>query len=135
MQTPDDWQALGAAGGVVGGVATAIASAVWAFRKVWRNDRVADAQAAGAVGSFDQLYKLLDDKDGTIKDLRDALKTANQRADDAFKERNEAVKEQGAQQVRVETLTDQVRLLQDRVRALEAQIAQLMDVLKHAQHS
>jgi chaperonin cofactor prefoldin len=45
------------------------------------------------------------------------------------------VREQGAQQVRVETLTDQVRLLQERVRALEAQIAQLMDVLKHAQHS
>jgi len=132
MQSPEDWQQLGAAGGVLGGIATAIASAVWAFRKVWRSDKVDQAQAAGAVGSFDQLYKLLDDKDDTIREQREALRLANQRADDAFEKRNEAVKEQGAQQVRVETLTDQVRLLRERVQALESQIEKLMEVLRHA---
>lgn len=130
MQGPEDWQALGAAVGVLGGIATTIASAVWALRKLWRSERVASAEAAGAVGSFAQLYRLLEDKDGTIKDLREALATANQRADEAGRERNEAVKQQGAQQVRVETLTEHARQLQDRVHVLEAQTAQLMGALR-----
>jgi chromosome segregation ATPase len=131
MQGPEDWQALGAAVGVLGGIATTIASAVWAMRKLWRSERVASAEAAGAVGSFAQLYKLLDDKDATIKDLREALHVANQRADEANRERNEAVRQQGAQQVRVETLTAQAGSLQDRIHVLEAQAAQLMQALRH----
>lgn len=130
MQAPQDWQALGAAVGVLGGIATTVASAWWAVRKLWRSERVANAEAAGAVGSFTQLYRLLDDKDSTIRDLREALNTANLRADDANRERNEAVKQQGAQQVRVETLTEQARQLLDRVHVLEAQTAQLMGALR-----
>lgn len=131
MYAPDDWQALGAAVGVLGGIATTVASAIWAMRRIWRSERVASAEAAGAVGSFAQLYKLLDDKDATIKDLREALNIANQRADEASKERNEAVKQQGAQQVRVETLTEQARLLKERVQVLEAQSTHLMHALRH----
>ena len=130
MQGPEDWQALGAAVGVIGGIVTTIASAIWAMRKIWRSERVASAEAAGAVGSFAQLYKLLDDKDATIKDLREALTAANLRADEASKERNEAVKQQGAQQVRVETLTEQARQLMERVHVLEAQTAQFMNALR-----
>ena len=130
MQGPEDWQALGAAVGVIGGIVTTIASAIWAMRKIWRSERVASAEAAGAVGSFAQLYKLLDDKDATIKDLREALTAANLRADEANKERNEAVRQQGAQQVRVETLTEQSRQLMERIHVLEAQTAQFMNALR-----
>ena len=130
MQGPEDWQALGAAVGVIGGIVTTIASAIWAVRKIWRSERVASAEAAGAVGSFAQLYKLLDDKDATIKDLREALTAANLRADEANKERNEAVRQQGAQQVRVETLTEQSRQLMERIHVLEAQTAQFMNALR-----
>lgn len=130
MQGPEDWQALGTAVGVIGGIVTTIASAIWALRKIWRSERVATAEAAGAVGSFAQLYKLLDDKDATIKDLREALTAANLRADEANKERNEAVRQQGAQQVRVETLTEQARQLMARVHVLEAQTAQFMNALR-----
>jgi len=130
MQGPEDWQALGTAVGVIGGIVTTVASAIWAMRKIWRSERVASAEAAGAVGSFAQLYKLLDDKDATIKDLREALTAANLRADEANRERNEAVKQQGAQQVRVETLTEQARQLMERVHVLEAQTAQFMNALR-----
>jgi len=129
MQGPEDWQALGAAVGVLGGIATTIASAVWAMRKLWRSERVATAEAAGAVGSFAQLYRLLADKDATIKDLREALAVANHRADEAVRECNEAVKLQGAQQVRVETLTAHAGAQQERIHVLEAQAAQLMQAL------
>jgi chromosome segregation ATPase len=131
MQAPEEWQAIGAAVGVLGGIATTVGSAIWAVRKLWRSERVANAEAAGAVGSFTQLYRLIDDKDATIKDLREALNLANQRADEASRERNEVVRQQGAQQVRVETLTDQARMLLDRVHVLEAQTAQLMRALRH----
>ena len=130
MQGAEDWQALGAAVGVLGGIVTTVGSAIWALRKLWRSERVASAEAAGAVGSFAQLYRLLDDKDGTIKDLREALAAATQRIDEVSRERNELVRLQGAQQVRVETLTEHARQQQARIHVLEAQTAQLMAALR-----
>lgn len=118
--TTEWWSPIAQALGLSSAAIALIGSIVILIRKVWQGVKVADARAEGAVGSFDQLYKLLDDKDETIKSLREDLTVMSQRLDTAYKERNEAVSQIGALQVKVEFLIKQVEHLQTQLDVINA---------------
>ena len=115
--------------GVPLGVAIILVIAFLAAKMMWNMHKVDDARSDGAVSSFDQLSRILDNKDREVERLTQLASDASDRANEAYRERNEAVSEAAAQRVRIEMLTAQVQALNERIRHLEDQIRSLLEAM------
>lgn len=107
------------------GVAVIISIAAVAIRLAWNLYKVHDARSDGSLTSFDQLTKILENRDKEITRMTQLASDASARASEAYKERNDAVANAKAQEVRIEILTEQVKIQSERIRELEAQVNDL----------
>lgn len=84
--------------------------------------RVSDARSDGSVSSFEQLLKILENRDQEIMRLSEQLNLANERMNTAYRERNEAVSTMASQAMKIEFLVSQIETLQERIKVLELQL-------------
>lgn len=84
--------------------------------------RVSDARSDGSVSSFEQLLKILENRDQEIMRLSEQLNLANERMNAAYRERNEAVSTMASQAMKIEFLVSQIETLQERIKVLELQL-------------
>ena len=89
-----------------------------------------NARSDGVITSFEQLKAILELRNEEVERLTRVAESANARADQAIRERNDAVAEAAADKVRVENLTRQVEILTERVRHLEGQLEEFIHILK-----
>ena len=109
------------------GVAVIISVAAVSIRLAWNLYKVHDARSDGSLTSFAQLTKILENRDKEIARMTQLASEASERASEAYKERNDAVANAKAQEVRIEILTEQVKIQSERIRELEAQVNDLTD--------
>lgn len=111
--------------GVPIGVAVILIIAAAAIRLAWNLYKVHDARSDGSLTSFDQLTRILENRDKEITRMTQLAEDASARASEAYKERNDAVANAKAQEVRIEILTEQVKIQSERIRELETQVNDL----------
>ncbi|KAA0179504.1 hypothetical protein FX016_18310 [Cupriavidus gilardii] len=84
----------------------AIGGAIWLVRKVWRTDRVEGAQSQAEIDIIARLSEQLD-KANARADI------AEQRADLAYKERNDALRIIGSLEAKVSALETEIRMIRE----------------------
>ncbi|GLC97851.1 hypothetical protein Tamer19_72600 [Cupriavidus sp. TA19] len=97
----------GGTGGALGFIVAAIGGAIWFIRSAWRKDRVEGAQSQAEIDIIARLSEQLDKANA-----RAAL--AEQRADLAYKERNEAYQAIGKLEAEISALKMQVQMMRER---------------------
>lgn len=113
MQIPEELTGAGL-GGWMGWIAAAAVSGVMFFRRIWHVDLVSGANSRAAVDAIQRLYDLLDAERRDKALLQAQLADANVRADRAYAERNEAIRELGEIKAELAALRAEVRLLRER---------------------
>lgn len=111
--------------GVPIGVAVILTIAGVAFKLAWNMYKVHDARSDGSISSFEQLSRILDNRDKEVERLTRIASEASDRASEAYKERNDAVANARAQEVRIEILTEQIHVQSERIKELEHQVTEL----------
>lgn len=115
--------------GAPAGVIVIIGLAVMAIRLAYNLYKVHDARSDGTIQTYEQFNKFMESKEREVERLTQLAHDASQRANEAYKERNDAVANSKAQEVRIEVLTSQVSTLNERIKHLEDQIRGLMEAL------
>lgn len=103
----------------VGGFVTT-AAVIW--RKWARSEKVSEANTAAEVGQVERLQKLLSDSDTRYTALFAVLESERKRADAAFDERNEMMKQMGGLQQKIDGLTREVDRLNTEIATLRKTI-------------
>ncbi|OFV46710.1 MULTISPECIES: hypothetical protein [Oligella] len=111
--------------GVPLGVAVILAIAWVSIKLAWNLYKVHDARSDGSVSSFEHLNRILENRDREVERLTRLASEANDRAAEAYKERNDAVANARAQEVRIEILTEQINVQSKRIKELEQQVMEL----------
>lgn len=96
----------GGTSGAVGAIMAAIGGAIWLVRKVLRNDRVEGARSQAETDIIERLQDMLD-KANARADIE------AQRADLAYKERNEALRLIGSLEAKVSALETEIRMMRE----------------------
>ncbi|MCA3236199.1 hypothetical protein [Cutibacterium sp.] len=97
----------GGTGGALGFVVAAIVGAIWFVRGVWRRDRVQGAQTQAEIDIIARLSEQLDK-------ANERVALAEQRADLAYKERNDALQAIGKLEAKISALEMQVQMMRER---------------------
>lgn len=113
MPTPDEMGKIAEMGaaGWVGWIVAMSFGGLAAFRKLWHSDRVMSANTKGAVDTIQRLYDLLDKERANNARLQELLAEANERTDQANRERNLLVREIGEVKAQLAELQAEVRML------------------------
>lgn len=104
----NDMNVPGGTGGALGFIAAAVSGAIWFIRRAWRNDKVEGAQTQAEIDIIARLSEQLDKANA-----RAAL--AEQRADLAYKERNDAYQAIGKLEAKIAALEMQVQMMRERI--------------------
>lgn len=109
---PEDLIALGG-GGWIGVVVAAIFGGIYAFRRIYHQDKVSGANASASVDVIKRMYDLLDLERSNLATTQALLAQANERADAANRERIEMVLEVGKLRQEIAELRTEVRMLRE----------------------
>lgn len=110
---PEDLIALGG-GGWIGVIVAAIFGGVYAFRRIYHQDKVSGASASASVDVIKRMYDLLDLERRNLAATQALLAQAIERADIANRERNEMTLEVGKLRQEIAELRMEVRMLRER---------------------
>ena len=98
----------GGTGGALGFVVAAIVGALWFIRGAWRKDRVEGVQSQAHIDIIARLEAQLDR-------ANERVTLAEQRADLAYKERNDAFQMIGELKAKISGLETQVQMLREKL--------------------
>ncbi|MEN7529354.1 hypothetical protein [Cupriavidus sp. DL-D2] len=97
----------GGTGGALGFVVAAIGGAIWFIRSAWRRDRVDGAESKAQIDIIERLSAQLDK-------ANERVTLAEQRADLAYKERNDAYQAIGKLEAKISALEMQIQMMRER---------------------
>ncbi len=97
----------GGTGGALGFVVAAIVGALWFIRGAWRKDRIEGVQSQAHIDIIARLEAQLDR-------ANERVTLAEERADLAYKERNDALQAIGKLEAKISALEMQVQMMRER---------------------